>query len=201
MPLPLITGIASLALEYGPAAIRGIASMFGGSNTANKVADAVEKADALFGVSKAQKELAITRELQSLQLTPDALVELEQIKVELEKQKTRRQELDLSDKQDSHHETQETIRNGDNASDEYVRHTRPRMARQSFAAMVLYIVLFELFKAFGHGTGADVYVAMTIGAPAGAYLGLRSLDGFAPYSKSGGDKALSTVSGLIKGRK
>ncbi|ENM4022571.1 hypothetical protein DDN27_003440, partial [Vibrio cholerae] len=79
MSLALITGVASLAMEYGPAAIRGISSLFGGSETADKVADAVEKADAMFGATKEQKELAVTRELQNL--PPEALIELEKIKV------------------------------------------------------------------------------------------------------------------------
>lgn len=199
MSLSVIAGVASLALEYGPAAIRGISSLFGGSETADKVADAVEKADAMFGATKEQKELAVTRELQNL--PPEALIELEKIKVELEKQKTRRQELELNDKQAEHHETQTTIRNGDNSQDEYVRQTRPKMARQSFALMVLYIIGMEVLKAMDFGTGADPYLALTIGFPAGAYLGLRTLDGFAPYSKSSGDKVSSVIGNVIKGRK
>ncbi|EMK5463015.1 hypothetical protein V9G51_001987 [Vibrio cholerae] len=199
MSLALITSVASLAMEYGPAAIRGISSLFGGSETADKVADAVEKADAMFGATKEQKELAVTRELQNL--PPEALIELEKIKVELEKQKTRRQELELNDKQAEHHETQTTIRNGDNAQDEYVRQTRPKMARQSFALMVLYIVGMEVLKAMNFGTGADTYLALTIGTPAFAYLGLRTVDGFAPYSKSSGDKVAGAIGNVIKGRK
>lgn len=192
MSLSLIAGVATLAMEYGPAAIRGISSMFGGSDTAEKVAEAVEAADAMFGASKEQKELAVTRSLQNL--SPEALVELEKIKNELEKQKTRQMELQLSDRAVEHNQTQTTIREGDQADDEYVRQTRPKMARQSFIMMVTYILLFEALKAFDHGAGADAYLALTIGAPAGAYLGLRTLDGFAPYSKASGHK----VAGVMK---
>ncbi|UQV24045.1 hypothetical protein [Vibrio sp. J383] len=200
MSLSVIAGVASLAMEYGPAAIRGISSLFGGSETADKVAEAVEQADSMFGANKAQKELAVTRALQNL--PPESLVELENIKVELEKEKTRRQELTLGDKQAEHHETQVTIRNGDNAKDEYVRQTRPKQARQSFWAGTLYIFLMTAAKVFGFSeSGPDIAIALTLYALAFSYHGLRSLDGFAPYSKSSGDKITSAIGSVIKGRK
>lgn len=199
MAIGTIATIASLALKVGPAAIRGISSLFGGSDTANKVADAVQEVDSVLGMSKEQKELAVTRKLQAL--PPESMVELERIKLEMEKELTRRQELELNDKQAEHSETQTTIRNGDNAQDEYVRQTRPKMARQSFALMVLYIVGMEVLKAMNFGDGADVYLALTIGTPAFAYLGLRTVDGFAPYSKSSGDKVAGAIGNVIKGRK
>jgi len=197
--LPLLTSLASLAVDLGPAAIRGVASLFRGSDTAEKVASAVEKADAVLGLSKESKQVAVTRELQNL--PPEAVVELEKLKIELEKQVTRRQELQLSDKRAEHHETQETIRAGDTAQDEVVRHTRPLMARRSFWVMVLYIIGMEGLKAFAYGSGADWTLAMTLGTPAFAYLGLRTVDGFAPYSKSSGDKVTSAIANVIKGRK
>lgn len=197
--LSLLTGLASLAVDLGPAAIRGVAHLFGGSDTAEKVASAVEKADAVLGLSKDAKQIAVTRELQNL--PPEAMVELERIKVELEKQITRRQELDLTDKQSSHHETQETIREGDKASDEYVRRTRPKMARQSFWMMVLYVIGMEGLKAFSFGDGANWAMAMALGTPAFAYLGLRTVDGFAPYSKASGDKVTGAIANVFKGRK
>ncbi|MFN1515300.1 hypothetical protein [Vibrio owensii] len=197
MSLSLIAGVASLALKLGPAAIRGVSGLFGGSDTAEKVAQAVEVADSLIG-SKDQKELSISHALQ--QLPPESLVELEALKIELEKQETRRQEIALNDKQAEHEQTQLTIRNGDNATDEKVRQTRPDIARSSFWMMVLYVFAFEAFKAKGFGVGADIYMALTIGAPALAYFGLRTMDGFAPYSKSSGDKVTGAIKSMIKGR-
>ncbi|ELB2040596.1 hypothetical protein QNZ60_000551 [Vibrio parahaemolyticus] len=198
MSLSLILGAAKLAMEVGPAAIRGISSMFGGSETANKVADMVEQVDSVIGMSKDNKAMSLAQKLQTL--PPESLVELERIKVEMEKEVTRRQQLSLEDKQQEHEQTQLTIRNGDNAKDEYVRHTRPQMARQSFFMMVLYIVAMEIMKANDFGTGADVYLALTIATPAFAYLGLRTIDGFAPYSKSSGDKVSGTLKSMLKGR-
>ncbi|EOG1474706.1 hypothetical protein ACK3GY_002103 [Vibrio parahaemolyticus] len=198
MSLSLILGAAKLAMEVGPAAIRGISSMFGGSVTADKVAEMVEQVDSVIGMSKDNKAMSLAQKLQTL--PPESLVELERIKVEMEKEVTRRQQLSLEDKQQEHEQTQLTIRNGDNAKDEYVRHTRPKMARQSFFMMVLYIVAMEIMKANNFGTGADVYLALTIAAPAFAYIGLRTIDGFAPYSKSSGDKVSGVLKSMIKGR-
>ncbi len=161
------------------------------------MADAVEAVDAHWHEQRA-KAIALTRELQSF--PPEALVDLERIKVEMEREITRRQELALQDKQAEHHETQETIRAGDKAEDPYIRKTRPLMARQSLWATVLYCFVFEFLKAKGMGTGADPYIAGLLSAPAWTYLGLRTLDGFAPYPKGSGHKATSAVVDAIKGR-
>ncbi|MGL4829883.1 MAG: hypothetical protein ACRCXG_11360 [Vibrio sp.] len=193
-----IPALAALALDVGPSVIRGISSLFGGNDTASKVADAVEAVDGALGMNKAQKQIALTRELQSL--PPESLVDLERIKVEMEREITRRQELALSDKQAEHHETQETIRAGDKAEDPYIRKTRPLMARQSLLATVLYCFVFEFLKAKGLGDGADFSIAGLLSAPAWAYLGLRTLDGFAPYPKSSGNKATAAMVEAIKGR-
>ncbi|EJG1803515.1 hypothetical protein BS057_RS10045 [Vibrio parahaemolyticus] len=198
MSLSLILGAAKLAMEVGPAAIRGISSLFGGSETADKVADMVEQVDGALGMSKEQKEMSLINEMQKL--PPESLVELERIKSEMQKEVTRRQELSLQDRQKEHEQTQLTIRNGDNATDEMVRRTRPEIARSSFWMMCLYVFAFEALSAKGFGDGADIYVALTIGAFAYAYFGLRTVDGFAPYSKSSGDKVSGVLKSMIKGR-
>jgi hypothetical protein len=96
---------------------------------------------------------------------------------------TRRRELGLVDGQQAHKEQQETIRSGDNASDEYVRHTRPMMARQSWYAGAAFIFGFEIAKVMGHGNGASFEIAMTVLAPALAYMGFRTFDKFAKWKK------------------
>lgn len=86
-------------------------------------------------------------------------------------------EIDAKDAQAQHHETQETIRNGDNSHDEYVRHTRPRMARQSWYATAAYVLVFEGLKADGvFSVGVVPELALLLLSPAAAYLGLRALD-------------------------
>lgn len=202
MSLSLILGAAKLAMEVGPAAIRGISSLFGGSETANKVADMVQSVDSVFGDNKAGAQLELANQMQKL--PPESLVELERIKVEMEKEITRRQELALNDKQVEHHETQETIRSGDKAEDPYIRTTRPLMARQSMWAVILYCFLMEVLNAFGYGVGIDVSVAALLSSPAWAYLGLRTLDGFAPHPKGSGQKVVGSLmnvgANIIKGR-
>jgi len=202
MSLSLILGAAKLAMEVGPAAIRGISSLFGGSETANKVADMVQSVDSVFGDNKAGAQIELANQMQKL--PPESLVELERIKVEMEKEITRRQELALNDKQAQQHETQETIRSGDKAEDPYIRTTRPLMARQSMWATILYCFLMEGLHAFDYGVGIDVAVAAMLSTPAWAYLGLRTLDGFAPHPKGSGQKVvgalMSAGANVIKGR-
>ncbi|MGL4830187.1 MAG: hypothetical protein ACRCXG_12960 [Vibrio sp.] len=197
MPIA-IPALAALALEVGPSVIRGISSLFGGNDTASKVADAVEAVDGALGMNKAQKQIALTRELQSF--PPEALVDLERIKVEMEREITRRQELALQDKQAEHHATQETIRAGDKAEDPYIRKTRPQMARWSLLAVIVYGFLAEFAHIYGYGNGASESLLYFFSAPAWGYLGLRTLDGFAPHPKGSGHKATSAVVDAIKGR-
>lgn len=89
---------------------------------------------------------------------------------------------------EQHQATQQTIQSGDNATDEYTRRTRPLMARVSLWVTLLYGVLLEVMGVYGHGDGASWEVIGLLSAPAWAYMGLRTFDGFAPYSKSGKDK-------------
>jgi hypothetical protein len=96
---------------------------------------------------------------------------------------TKLKELEYKDTQAEHHEQQESIRSGDNASDEYVRHTRPLMARQSWYGGALYAIGFEAAKVFGYGTGADLEIGLVIMAPALAYMGFRTADKFSRAKK------------------
>lgn len=196
--LPLIPALATLAVQQGPTLIRGIASLFGGSDTASKVADIVETVGKAGLPADAQADLVAS---QLATLPAEAQVELAKLKVELEKEATRRQELELADGQASHHETQETIRAGDAAPDEYVRQTRPLMARQSWAMTAIYVMTFSLLHAWGKGDGPDGNMAIMLMTPALAYLGLRTLDGWAPYSKASGDKVAGAALSVLKGGK
>ncbi len=90
-------------------------------------------------------------------------------------------EADLLDKQREHEQTQLTIRSGDNATDEYVRRTRPMMARQSWYVTAGYVVAFESAKAVAlFSMGASVELAMLLMGPAAVYLGVRSVDKWNP---------------------
>jgi len=86
-------------------------------------------------------------------------------------------QIEAEDAQAAHAEQQATIRAGDTATDEYVRRTRPQMARQSWYAGCAYILVFEALKALDlFKTGASVELAMILLSPAGAYIGFRTWD-------------------------
>ena len=90
--IPLIPALATLAVQQGPALIRGISSWFGGSSTADKLADIVEQVSGL-GLTASQQEAAVSDQLARI-TDPAALVELQKLKVEMEKEQTRRQDRD-----------------------------------------------------------------------------------------------------------
>jgi hypothetical protein len=119
--------------------------------------------------------------LQALQGNADAVIRLKELSLrEADSIRAHIQAMEearLKDEQEAHRQQQETIRSGDNAQDEYVRQTRPMMARQSWYATMGYIIGFEAAKAFGViQTGAVMELAMLLLGPAGAYLGFRSFD-------------------------
>ncbi|RAJ06386.1 hypothetical protein [Aeromonas salmonicida] len=192
--IPLIPALAALAVQQGPAMIRGIASLFGGSDTANKVADMVEQVSGI-GFTAEQQQANIEQQL--MRLPPEAIADLQKLKVELEKEQTRRLELQLADQQSEQATTQQTIREGDTNHDEYVRHTRPLMARQSWQVSAIYVVLFTVLKAFDRGDGPDFDMVLLLLTPAWAYLGLRTLDGFAPHPKASGQKVGAVITGTV----
>ena len=196
--LPLIPALATLAVQQGPALIRGIASMFGGSDTATQVADMVETVGKA-GLSQGDQVNLVAAQLATM--PAEAQVEMTKLKVALEQEATRRQELQFADKQTEQSQTQETIRSGDNAADAYVRQTRPLMARQSWQMTAIYVMTFSLLQAWGRGTGPDFDIVLMLMTPALAYLGLRTLDGWAPYSKASGDKVAGAITALLPGKK
>lgn len=119
--------------------------------------------------------------LEALQSDPVVVLKLRELAVQEEasiREHIRAiEEMRLKDQQAKHAETQKTIREGDEAQDAYVRHTRPRMARQSWYGTIAYIALAEGAAAFSHGSGASLELAALVLSPAWAYLGLRTADG------------------------
>ena len=131
-------------------------------------------------IGEATGETDPAKALSVLQGDPVSMIRLEEIakrnEQDIRKHHRDMLELQLKDEQSAHTTQQDTIKEGDRATDEYVRRTRPRMARQSWWGGVIYIAIMEILKAFGKGTGADAYLAGTILAPALAYMGFRTLD-------------------------
>lgn len=131
-----------------------------------------------------------TEALAALQGNPETLLRLKELALQ-EQDSVRRhieamESLRLKNEADAHQEQQETIRSGDNAEDEYVRHTRPKMARQSWYGTAIYIAAAEVCKWAGvAAAGASFDIAMILASPSLAYIGFRSM-----FDKTGGFSGL-----------
>jgi len=152
-----------------------------GSLLTGNVPGAVAAGVALVGSATGTNDPA--KALAALQGDPATVLKLRELAVQEEasiREHIRTmEEMRLKDEQAAHEQQQITIRTGDTAEDEYVRHTRPMMARQSWYATMAYIIGFEGLKAADvFKVGASWDLAMIIIAPAAAYLGFRSLDKF-----------------------
>lgn len=139
-------------------------------------------------VSSATGTTDPTEALAALQGDPSTMVRLKELAVQEEadirKHLRDMEEMRLKDQQHEHEQTQNTVRSGDNAEDPFVRHTRPKMAKQSWTATVAYCI-----GCFGVRTitGDDIFsitVAGVLSAPAWAYIGLRTGDKFAKALES-----------------
>lgn len=152
-----------------------------GSLLTGNVPGAVAAGVALVGSATGTSDPA--KALAALQGDPTTVVKLKELSVQEEasiREHVRAmEEIRLKDEQAAHEQQQLTIRGGDVAQDEYVRHTRPMMARQSWYATMVYVIGFEGLKALDvFKVGASWDLAMIVIAPAAAYLGFRSLDKF-----------------------
>jgi hypothetical protein len=125
---------------------------------------------------ESKPELALAK----LQADPQAVLRFEELcrqsEADIRAHHREMLRLELDDAQKSHAEQQNTIRSGDSAEDEYVRHTRPMMARQSWWATGAYVLLSEGAKIAGYGDGCSFEAAMVLVSPAAAYIGFRSVD-------------------------
>lgn len=157
---------------------KGLIGLAGAVATGNLAAGVASVASM---VAEATGESDPAKALNALKANPETMVKLEEIAaakeadIRLHHRETIR--LYLEDQQKSHKEQQDTIRNGDSSADEYVRHTRPLMARQSWYATAGYVCVGYLLKAFGvTQQGPELEIALLLLAPAGAYMGFRTAD-------------------------
>jgi hypothetical protein len=130
--------------------------------------------------------------LEKLQTDPNAMIAIKQMESDERKQlrelQFQAEMAKLKDQQHQHEQQQETIRTGDTAEDEYVRRTRPKIARRSFYFGAIYIGVMEALNAFDVGTGASWEMAGIILSPVWAYMGFRTIDGFGSKFKFLGKK-------------
>ncbi|WP_345859301.1 hypothetical protein [Shewanella algae] len=187
---PLTIGaIATTLIKSGPDIIRGIGSFFGddGAKTADKVAGLVDIAT---GRPNPQQSL----EQAMSNLSPKELLQLEQLARDCEAELAR---IEANRQTTLHQQTQQTIRAGDASPDEYVRNTRPKIARQSWYFTAAYCLVMSVLAVFDKGDGPSIDIAMLLISGAWTYMGLRTLDGFAPHPKGSGQKMGSAIAGLL----
>ena len=160
-----LSTIAALALQVGPAAIRAISALLGGNTAAVKaavkVADAVEVAHRELVTTDA-KQAAVNQVLEAM--PAEQKLELETLRVQFEKDLTERAKIAAQDRQADHHETQDTIRKGDTATDKVVRWSRPLMALTSCGSASYYLITTP---------SPDLTVATLLLGLAATYMGLR----------------------------
>lgn len=169
MALPAIIALAAKLLPFATV-IPDVMRAFGSDKSADAAEALVDVAKRVSGESDPQTAVNRIISDPNLQLQYQQMLSAERLKFA---------EMEYKDKQHEHEQQQTTIRGGDTSEDEYVRHTRPKMARQSWYGSALYIIGFETAKVLGHGTGADWDIALVLMTPAAAYLGFRTGDKFA----------------------
>lgn len=173
-------------LAVGPSMIRMVGKMFGGKTeeVAGNVADVV---DSVRGLDKSTAQSKIKEALQSL--PPEALIEMKKIEVQIAEIERDREANRLKADTDQFKTSQETIQTEMATGDEYVRHTRPKMARISTYTGLGYMLLAEIISRIAqiNGktiSGADVVLAGTLLGPAGFYMTMRTVDAFTKAGKS-----------------
>lgn len=174
-------------LTVGPMLIRSIGGLFGGKTeeVAGKVASVV---DSVRGLPPQVAQEKVSQAIAAM--PPEDLVELKKVEAHLAEIERDREANRLKADTDQFNASQETIRKEMETGDEYVKHTRPMMARISLYAGVGYILAAEAAKLIAaaasmHGLGgADAGIAATLFGPAGFYMTMRTVDAFSQKGKS-----------------
>lgn len=147
------------------------ASLVGSLLTGN-IPGAVAAGVALVSSATGSNDPAIA--LQALQQDPATLVKLRELALQDEAsirahiQAMAKMELD--DAQAAHHETQETIRNGDNSDDVFTKRTRPLQSWLSLIGALVYVAA-SVFK----DVSPDITVLGLLLTLPWAYAGLRQI--------------------------
>jgi len=108
--------------------------------------------------------------LEALQNNPETVLKLRELAVQdadnIRKHIQTMEEIRLKDEQEAHQQTQETIRNADNAEDPFVRRTRPGQSWVSLFAALAYVFT---------QAEPDAYILGLLLTLPWAYAGLRQV--------------------------
>lgn len=179
--------LLTLLFTAGPTVIRAVGSVFGGktAETANSVAGMVDAVQTL-PAAVAKERLAA----QVAALPAEAQVALQQIQVQLAKIEQEREAARLAAETAQQAQVQETARVEAQSSDEYVRRTRPKLARDSWlAAMAYAFIAGVVFPLLAQAYGITLptiqeWIIMALAAPCLSYIGARSVDSFSRSGKT-----------------
>ncbi len=172
----------------GPGLIRAVGSLFGGKtkDVADTVAGIADSVKGLPG-DVARREFASKVET----LPPEAAIELRKLAIEAERIRAEQAQAELMAETDRYAESQRTIRTELELGDDFVKRTRPLVARRSFAVGTGYVLVTELarlvatFFPVGTGTGgADPAIAGILFGPCVWYFTMRTADAFSQKGKS-----------------
>lgn len=190
--------IASTLLAAGPALIRMAGRFFDSDNAAAVSEQLARTVEAASGLSPAAAQNHVENAVANMP-DEDVAVVME-LKVKLEEIAAEREKNRFNHELGMHQQTQETIRTEAVHGTDYVKETRPKMARLSGYAGTVYILVAELLHRvaplFNHVedeklityaiAGADPLVAATLYGPLFTYMGMRTVDAFSKWKQTPG---------------
>ena len=170
--------LAKTLITAGPSLIRMAGGLLGGNKaaTANKVADMV---DVLVGKPEYEQQSMLNARLE--QLSPDERQHIMGLQVELNKIEAERESRQLQNQEIHHKTTANVIMNGDNASSDYVRNTRPLTARLSCYATIAYTLISEFASWSELGSGPQEWIILALSSGMITYMTGRTVDAFSPH--------------------
>lgn len=184
---------AASILTLGSAGIKLIGKLFGGKTEqiANKVAIIADEAKTMADPENHMKA-------KLAELPPEDLVEVKRLEVRIAEIDAGTEKARLQAGTAKHAESQESYRAEVNSSDEYVKHTRPGLARKSFYCGTAYIFLTELLKGVLAAesitfAGADPSIIAFLYSPLGAYIGSRTVEAFSATGKTAGGVGIKDI--------
>lgn len=173
---PLVLSLISA----GPTILRTVGSLFGGKakDAADSVANVV---DAVRGLPVEEAQNRVSQHIA--QMPPELQVQLQTLQVKLAEIERDRELNVLSAETTQLIQIQETARKEVESTDEYVRRTRPKLARQSWIAAIVYVFIVDIVFAVLNSshqlnlpTEVDEWILGGLLSPTLGYIGVRSID-------------------------
>jgi len=174
-------------LAVGPTLLRAAGKLFG-SRTENVVENIAAIVDEVRGLPASVAQAKIANALAAM--PKEDLLELKKVEARLAEIEQEREAARLQADTAQHQAAQETARVEAGSDDEYVRRTRPLLARRSacvtFAYTLLTGAIFPLFNAALDIKlpGPDVWIVSALFSPCLAYMGVRTIDAFSKTGKT-----------------